>query len=120
MLLITVAPSEGLDEPAQYKVDPAKLSNKEGKAIEVFTGQRISVFQNTELSTSDVDHMTVLVWLALRRNGQPDIALEDVDFDMGATSVEDLDDPTDSPAPGSLPLDPPDLTVANEAGKKTG
>jgi hypothetical protein len=113
MLIVTV---EGHTFPA---FEEGSLSNKEGKAIERFSGQRISVFQDAELSTSDIDHATVLVWLCRRRNGEPDLLLDDVDFDLSKVTVERTDDPTEQPAPGQ-PADPTGVLVPEPNADGTG
>jgi hypothetical protein len=87
-----------------YEFDPADMTNKEAKQVELFSGQRISHFQNRDLVASDADNVTMLVWLARRRNGEPDLKLEDVEFRLTDVSVEDADDPTDKPVPGDAPV----------------
>jgi hypothetical protein len=87
-----------------YEFDPASITNKEAKQVERFTGQRISHFQDRDLIASDADNVTMLVWLARRRNGEADLKLEDVEFRMSDVSVEDADDPTDEPVAGDPPV----------------
>lgn len=80
----------------QWTYDAAMLTNKDVRELEKFTGQRFSDFMDSELSVSDADHLTALVWLARRQSGEPVLKLDDVDFPFAATWVETVDDPTES------------------------
>lgn len=112
MLKITV-------EGTSYDFDPSKMTNKEAKAIERFSGQRISTFQDSDMTTSDADQMTAIVWMCRTRAGEKDLAIDDVEFDMGSLEVVNLDDPTDVKLPDD-PVDPTVLPVPSESGPVTG
>jgi hypothetical protein len=100
--------------------DPAKLTNKDARELERFTGQRMSVFMDAELSVSDADHVTALVWLARRQNGESTLMPADVEFPFASTWVEEVPDPTDAAAPGAAVVPTVPLPTPKEAGKKTG
>lgn len=102
-----------------YDFDPSDMTNREAKQVERFTGQRISHFQDRELVASDADNMTMLVWLARRRNGETELKLDDVEFRLSAVSIIDLDDPTDLPLPGDA-VDPTVPAVESEDGNEPG
>ena len=100
--------------------DPAKLTNKDARELERFTGQRMSVFMDSELSVSDADHVTALVWLARRQAGESALLPADVEFPFASTWIEEVADPTDATAPGAAVVPTVPLPTPKEAGKKTG
>jgi len=100
--------------------DPAKLTNKDARELERFTGQRMSVFMDSELSVSDADHVTALVWLARRQAGESALLPADVEFPFASTWIEEVADPTDATAPGAAVVPTVPQPTPKEAGKKTG
>jgi hypothetical protein len=65
-----------------YQYDPAKLLNTEAKAIQRFTGLKMSEFQ-TALGDENIDAITALVWLVRKRAGEVELVPDDVEFDLG-------------------------------------
>jgi len=78
-----------------YMYDPAKLMNTEAKAIQRFTGLKMSEFQ-TALGDENIDAITALVWLVRKRAGEVELVPEDVEFDLGSINIVDLDKPEET------------------------
>ena len=78
----------------RVEFDAGEFTSKEGIAIEKATGLSWQQFIETALPNNEKTNLTALtalVWMVRRRNGEPDLAYQDVEFLMGEVDW-DLDD----------------------------
>lgn len=87
-MIVTFVPDEGDKQTWTFK--PDRLLTTEAEAVERVTGQTYSEF-GASLMNGGVTARRALVWIMRKRNGEPGVAFRDVDFPIGALSLE-LDD----------------------------
>jgi hypothetical protein len=107
-----------------YQFDASEFSNKEGMAIEAATGMSWQEFIDGGASSTLAK--TALVWMVRKRNGEPNLRFDEVDFAMKDFGIEldeeqkkalqeaaeaaanpPVGDDATSPAPGDGPSDSP-------------
>jgi hypothetical protein len=90
-----------------YDYDDDKLLNTEAIAIQKVTGKPAAEWGKA-LGAGDVEAVTALVWLVLRRNGQADLKFSEVEFDLNSISVRsDDEDQQEEEGDGDDAGDPP-------------
>jgi hypothetical protein len=71
--------------------DDKRLLNTEAIALKKSTGLNVQDMY-AGVAEFDAEALTALVWLALRRAGQPGLKYSDTEFDLGALDLVELDD----------------------------
>lgn len=87
-MIVTYTPDEG--DKREWRFKPERLLATEAEAVERVTGGTYSEF-GASLMNGGVTARRALVWIMRKRDGEPEVKFRDVDFPIGALSIE-LDD----------------------------
>lgn len=82
-----------LDGKSLGEFDEEKVTNREAALIKGVCGRRFIPFLQG-LGEFDEECMTALVWFLRRKNGEPDLRVEDVEFALLSLDVSPVERPT--------------------------